>query len=92
MYVLSKVESQKTKVIGVFRTKKGAIKVKRQRVVVERKEPKCFIIEHRNYYTTEQFIQTLIRWHQEHINRKYYNLLNKRNKIDRKLKMMRGEK
>ena len=88
MYILKRTDN---KIVGVFRTKKGAMKVKRQKTAIEHKESKCYEIERRCFYSTESLARAILRWQEKRQQKKYNKLIRKRNIIERKIKKMKSE-
>lgn len=98
MFILmkySKVEGTRTRTsarrVGLFRTRKGANRVMERLMEQENKKPvpATFKVEHECYYSTRAFWDSVSRAYWDWQDRRYAKLLNKSDRIQRKLEDMR---
>lgn len=98
MFILmkySKVEGTRTRThaqrVGLFRTRKGANKVMARLAEIEKKKPTpaSFKVEHECYYSTRAFWNAVANAYWNWQDRRYTKLVNKFNRIQRKLDDMR---
>lgn len=98
MFILmkySKMEGTRTRMtahrVGLFRTRRGANKVMARLVEQEKKKPvpASFKVEHECYYSTRAFWEAVANAYWNWQDRRYTKLVNKFNRLQRKLDDMR---
>lgn len=98
MFILmkySKMEGTRTRMtahrVGLFRTRRGANKVMARLVEIEKKKPvpATFKVEHEYYYSTRAFWDAVANAYWNWQDRKYEKLMNKFDRIQKKLDAMR---
>ena len=98
MFILmkhQKIEGTRTRTsarrVGLFRTRKGAEKVMNRLMEQEKKKPvpATFNIERECYYSTRAFWDAVAQMYWDWQDRKYAKLMNKFDRIQKKLDAMR---
>ena len=77
--------------IGLFRTRKGAEKIKARLEEQEKRKaiPVCFTVEHECYYSTRVFWEAVANWYYDRQEKKYRKLCAKRDRLERRIRDMR---
>ena len=98
MFILmkhQKVEGTRTRSasrrIGIFRTRKGAERIKARLEEQEkaRTTPAVFTVEHECYYSTRIFWEKIANWYYDTQERKYQKLIAKRDKLEKRIRSIR---